>query len=160
MDAVVVVRLRFLWVSWLILMLFHTELGLMPLFHGLSVEIDKELSSEVLVAVFLAMCFYFIIPIIVLIILAWDEYGSMYKIPYWNSIHLFIGVIYSITNFLHLFAELEVAIDRKDQIILTSMIVGVGVLINWQSGILICIPELRNVLGNRSHYSPILDEGH
>jgi hypothetical protein len=32
------VRLAGLWAAWLLVMLFHVELGLMPLFHGLSVD--------------------------------------------------------------------------------------------------------------------------
>ncbi len=29
-------RLRSLWIAWLLAMLFHVNLGLMPLFHGIS----------------------------------------------------------------------------------------------------------------------------
>ncbi|MCP9838827.1 hypothetical protein KBY84_15095 [Cyanobium sp. N.Huapi 1H5] len=38
-------RLRSLWIAWLLAMLFHVELGLMPLFHGISPEIHGHLAA-------------------------------------------------------------------------------------------------------------------
>ena len=37
-----VLRVAGLWCAWLLLLLFHVELGLMPLFHGASVEIKSQ----------------------------------------------------------------------------------------------------------------------
>jgi hypothetical protein len=35
-------RLITLWITWSLAMLFHVELGLMPLFHGQSPEINSQ----------------------------------------------------------------------------------------------------------------------
>jgi hypothetical protein len=37
-----VLRLIILWIAWLLAMLFHVDLGLMPLFHGQSPEIHSH----------------------------------------------------------------------------------------------------------------------
>ena len=39
-------RVAGLWGAWLLLMLFHVELGLMPLFHGASVEIESRVAPQ------------------------------------------------------------------------------------------------------------------
>ena len=38
-------RLRSLWIAWLLAMLFHVDLGLMPLFHGISPEIHGHVET-------------------------------------------------------------------------------------------------------------------
>ena len=48
-------RLRSLWLAWFLCLLFHTDLGLMPLFHGLSPEIESQVDPAQLPAVFLSL---------------------------------------------------------------------------------------------------------
>ncbi len=48
-------RVAGLWGAWLLLMLFHVELGLMPLFHGASVEIKSKVPTAQLPRIFMAM---------------------------------------------------------------------------------------------------------
>lgn len=38
-------RLITLWIAWLLAMLFHVDLGLMPLFHGQSPEIHSHVQE-------------------------------------------------------------------------------------------------------------------
>ena len=45
-------RLRSLWFCYLLAMLFHVDLGLMPLFHGLSPEIESQVPETRLPLVF------------------------------------------------------------------------------------------------------------
>lgn len=45
-------RLRSLWQCWFLALLFHTDLGLMPLFHGVPVEIASPLDPTAVVVVF------------------------------------------------------------------------------------------------------------
>ena len=52
-------RLRSLWTAYLLLMLFHVQLGLMPLFHGLSVIIGNTVSPAQVPLVYRAMLGYF-----------------------------------------------------------------------------------------------------
>jgi hypothetical protein len=41
-------RLITLWIAWLLAMLFHVDLGLMPLFHGQSPEIHSHVRPDAL----------------------------------------------------------------------------------------------------------------
>ena len=41
-------RLITLWIAWLLAMLFHVDLGLMPLFHGQSPEIHSHVQEGAL----------------------------------------------------------------------------------------------------------------
>lgn len=45
-------RLRSLWIAYLLAMLFHVQLGLMPLFHGLSVVIGNTVNPSRLTLVY------------------------------------------------------------------------------------------------------------
>ena len=62
-------RLISLWLVWLLAMLFHVDLGLMPLFHGQSTEIHSQVSSEVLPWLFGAMLAYFLLPLIAIVLI-------------------------------------------------------------------------------------------
>ena len=54
-------RLAALWAAWLLVMLFHVELGLMPLFHGCSVEMQTPVPVGRLAVIFLSMLVYFLL---------------------------------------------------------------------------------------------------
>ena len=49
-------RLITLWIAWLLAMLFHVDLGLMPLFHSQSSEIDSQVPLGALPLLFGARC--------------------------------------------------------------------------------------------------------
>jgi hypothetical protein len=49
-------RLITLWIAWLLAMLFHVDLSLMPLFHGQSPEIDSQVPLGALPLLFGARC--------------------------------------------------------------------------------------------------------
>jgi hypothetical protein len=49
-------RLITLWIAWLLAMLFHVDLGLMPLFHAQSSEIDSQVPLGALPLLFGARC--------------------------------------------------------------------------------------------------------
>ena len=52
-------RLRSLWITYLLAMLFHVQLGLMPLFDGFSVVIGNAVSLSRLTLVYWSMMVYF-----------------------------------------------------------------------------------------------------
>ena len=60
-------RLRSLWQWWFLALLFHTGLGLMPLFHGVPVEIASPLDPTAVVVVFRVMLMAVMLAIGVLI---------------------------------------------------------------------------------------------
>jgi hypothetical protein len=64
-------RLVSLWLAYLLAMLFHVDLGLMPLFHGLSPEIASQVPPARLPWLFWGMLLYFLVPLATLLRLAW-----------------------------------------------------------------------------------------
>lgn len=128
-------RLICLWLVWLLAMLFHVDLGLMPLFHGQSPEIHSQVAAAVLPWLFGAMLAYFLLPLIAIVLIA---YASSSTAPPqrwlgWRRGHFWFGVVYTFTNLLHLLADILVPDARLDQIVLMVVLVMVGVLINLES---------------------------
>ena len=74
-------RLRTLWIAWFLAMLFHTDLGLMPLFHGLSPEIESHVDPAQLPAVFGAMLGYFLVPLAALVLVSPSYQGQRAELP-------------------------------------------------------------------------------
>lgn len=128
-------RLAALWAAWLLLMLYHVELGLMPLFHGMAVEIESHVPVERVPRLFLAMLIYFVLPMVALLLVvhaisapsSWSGAGP------WRAAQFWFSVIYSITNVMHLIADIRIPDSRSDQVILMALLTGVGVLINREA---------------------------
>ncbi len=101
-------RLRTLWVAWLLAMLFHVELGLMPLFHGRSPEIESHVAENLLPLLFDAMLLYFLLPVLALVLLAYaasdPEADSRWR-P-WRRMHFWLSLVYTLTNLPHLLADI------------------------------------------------------
>jgi len=129
------IRLAGLWIAWLLVMLFHVELGLMPLFHGLSVAIQSEVPAKRVSQLFLAMLFYFLIPVFAMLIAvhAIADPGGWSASPAWRAGQFWLSLIYSITNVIHLVADIQIPDSRGDQVILMAILTFIGLLINQQS---------------------------
>lgn len=136
-------RLASLWLAWLLAMLFHVELGLMPLFHGLSPEIEAEVAPETLPLIFGAMLIYFLLPLaaMVLISFAASDPAHARRWAPWRAVHFWLSVVYTLTNIPHLIADITVPDARGDQIVLMMVLVLLGLLINlegwrwWREGV-------------------------
>ena len=129
------VRLAGLWAAWLLVMLFHVELGLMPLFHGLSVEIQSQVPASRVPRLFLAMLFYFLLPVgalLVAIHAVADPIGWSTSSP-WRGAQFWFSVVYTITNVIHLIADIRIPDSRTDQVILMGVLTLIGLLINQQT---------------------------
>jgi hypothetical protein len=125
-------RLISLWLAWLLAMLFHVDLGLMPLFHGQSPEIHSQVAISALPWLFGAMLAYFLLPLIAVVLIA---YASTSAAPpqrwrTWRRLHFWFSVVYTITNLPHLVADILVPDSRLDQIVLMLALVVFGLLIN------------------------------
>lgn len=130
-------RVAGLWGAWLLLMVFHVELGLMPLFHGVSVEIKSRVSESQLPRIFLAMLLYFLIPVaaLLLAIHAVSEPAGWSTTPPWRAGQFVLSVVYSATNVAHLIADIRIPDSRTDQVLLMLVLTLVGLLLNletWQ----------------------------
>ncbi|MCP9934586.1 hypothetical protein KBZ08_11755 [Cyanobium sp. Candia 9D4] len=128
-------RLRSLWTAWLLAMLFHVELGLMPLFHGISPEIHGHVAAAQLPLLFGAMLAYVLVPLaaVVLIAYAASDPGQPRRWRHWRCAHFWMSVAYTLTNLPHLAADILVPDARADQIVLMLAMVLIGLLINREA---------------------------
>jgi len=125
-------RLITLWIAWLLAMLFHVDLGLMPLFHGQSPEINSQVPLGALPLLFGAMLGYFLLPLLVIVLISFAD-SAMGPGIRWRPLrrlHFWLSVVYSITNILHLLADILVPDARIDQIVLMAVMALLGLLIN------------------------------
>jgi hypothetical protein len=116
-------------------MLFHVELGLMPLFHGCSVEIKSLVPASRLPRIFWAMLWYFLIPLfaMLLAIHAVTEPAGWSATTGWRQLQCFLALVYSITNFAHLVADIRIPDSRSDQVFLMLVLTLVGLLLNLET---------------------------
>jgi hypothetical protein len=93
-------RLRSLWTSWLLAMLFHVNHELMPLFHGISPEIHGQVSRSTLPLLFAGMLIYFLLPLAagVLIAYAAADSDQPRRWRLWRSWHFWLSILYTLTN--------------------------------------------------------------
>jgi hypothetical protein len=148
-------RLRSLWLSWLLATLFHVDLGLMPLFHGISPQIESQIAESQLPGLFAAMLGYFLVPLAAIVAIAYacseptnqqstetrrpnqgrtllSRNSRSLKRP-WRRVHFWLSVVYSLSNGAHLIADCLVPDSRADQVALMGVMVMVGLLINREA---------------------------
>jgi hypothetical protein len=127
-------RLRQLWLTYLLAMLFHVDLGLMPLFHGLSPEIESHVEPARLSLVFWGMLLYFLIPLASILLITWtaSNPSAAGRWHWWRRLHFWLSVVYTITNIPHLIADILVPDSRSDQVFLMVVLLAIGLLINLE----------------------------
>jgi hypothetical protein len=128
-------RLRHLWIAYLLAMLFHVELGLMPLFHGKSATIESTLDPARLPLLFWGMLLYFLIPLACLLLITYaaGDRESWRRWSRWRRIHFSISVLYTVTNIAHLIADIVIPDSRSDQVFLMVVLLLIGCLINREA---------------------------
>ena len=115
-----------LWTSFLLGILFHTDLALMPLFHEM--ELEHSHASFNIHAVFGFMLFFFILPMIIIIL------TSLTTAKSYRRFHFGFTVVYSILNLGHLIADIAVKAPWY-QLVLMTLLLVIGLLLNlisWQ----------------------------
>ena len=118
-----------LWTVFLLGTLFHTQLALMPLFHGVDVAMmghihqEKATMAEIQ-PILWGMLLFFILPMLAIVATAF------YKFKRLRVFHFGFTIFYSILNFLHLFADLLVDPIAWYQIALMLLLLIVGILLN------------------------------
>lgn len=117
-----------LWTVFLLGTLFHTQLGLMPLFHGISVAgthtHDGATDIANLAYIFWLMLGFFLLPMLAIIATAFYD-SKRYRI-----VHFGLTVFYTIMNFLHVVLDLFVDPIAWYQIFLMVFVFLVGILLN------------------------------
>lgn len=118
-----------LWAVFLLGTLFHTQLGLMPLFHGQDVATSHASETADIAWIFWLMLGFFVIPMIAMIATLFTA-----SKPY-RKLHFGVSCIFSVLNFFHVVADLLVQPIVWYQIALMVLLFLIGLLLNgvsWQ----------------------------
>ncbi|MBG1241019.1 hypothetical protein [Nostoc sp. NZL] len=118
-------RIIALWTVFLLGTLFHTQLNLIPLFHGLPVvESQPATTINDISGIMWLMLGFFVLPMIAMIATTFTD-SKRYRI-----IHFGLTVFYSIMNLLHVILDLFVQPLLWYQIALMVFLFLVGLLLN------------------------------
>jgi acyl-coenzyme A synthetase/AMP-(fatty) acid ligase len=116
-----------LWTVFLLGTLFHTQLGLMPLFHNQSITISDAHSTENIAWILWLMLSFFAVPMMAIVVILFDD-SKRYR-----KLHFGITIFYSVMNLAHTIADLLVKPIAWYQITLMVMLFLVGLLLNLAS---------------------------
>jgi hypothetical protein len=111
-----------LWIAFLLALLFHTDLGLMPLFHGQSVAHSQDVKD---ISWILWLMLLFFLPPLWAIIMPTFTNSKKYR-----TFHFWLTVLYSFLNISHLIADLLVTPIAWYQIVLMATLCLIGFLLN------------------------------
>jgi hypothetical protein len=114
-------KISTLWTSFLLGTLFHTDLGLMPLFHGMQPEHSH--AGGDLNAIFGFMLIFFVLPMLAIFAPTFTEAKS-YRI-----FHFYFTLVYSLLNLGHLIADIVVGAPWY-QLVLMTILFLIGLLLN------------------------------
>ena len=109
-----------LWTVFLLGTLFHTQLGLMPLFHGQSIAINAYGTSSI----FWWMLAFFMLPMVAIVATAF------LSSRHYRATHFGLTIFYTVMNFLHVALDLGVRPIAWYQIGLMVILFLVGLLLN------------------------------
>lgn len=118
-----------LWAVFLLGTLFHTQLGLMPLFHGQDVVTSHAAETADIAWIFWLMLGFFVIPMGAMVATLFTA-----SRPY-RMLHFGVTCIFSVLNFFHVVADLRVQPVIWYQIALMVLLFLIGLLLNaisWQ----------------------------
>jgi hypothetical protein len=117
-----------LWTTFLLGTLFHTQLGLMPIFHGLSVlESQPAAKLSDISGILWLMLVFFTLPLLAIIATTYTN-AKRYRV-----LHFALTVFYSIMNLFHVVADLFVQPILWYQITLMVILFLIGLLLNLVS---------------------------
>lgn len=113
-----------LWIVFLLGMLFHTQLGLMPLFHGLGVaESQPATSLNEVSGIFWLMLGFFVLPLLAIIGTTFIE-NKRYRV-----LHFSFTIFYGFMNLIHLILDLLLPQVILYQIALMVFLFLIGLLL-------------------------------
>jgi hypothetical protein len=121
-----------LWAVFLLGTLFHTQLGLIPLFHGINIAItNAQMATNIneIANILWLMFAFFVIPMLIIIATAFVN-SRRYRM-----FHFGLTIVYSVLNFLHVVLDLMVKPIVWSQITLMVILFFIGLLLNfvaWQ----------------------------
>jgi hypothetical protein len=116
-----------LWAVFLLGTLFHTQLGLMPLFHNQSVAISDAHGTGNIAWILWSMLGFFVLPMIGMVVPLFND-----SIRY-RRLHFGLTIFYSVMNLFHIIADLLVQPIAWYQIALMVVLFLIGLLLNLVS---------------------------
>ena len=122
-DTTFAAKIIALWIVFLLGTLFHTQLALMPLFHGLSVAESHAHDYTSVNTVMWFMLIFFALPLLAIVGCA------LYPSPQFRKLHFGMTLAYTVLNLLHLVLDSIIAVPSY-QLILMTVLLGVGLLLN------------------------------
>lgn len=117
------IKIIALWTAFLLGMLFHTQLALMPLFHGLSVAESHTHDYLQLTTILWLMLGVFGIAMAAIIATALVE-SRRYR-----TFHFGLTLLYTVINALHFVMDVRVAVPNY-QLFLMAYLFLIGLLLN------------------------------
>ena len=116
-----------LWAVFLLGTLFHTDLGLMPLFHSQNIAISNADGTESIAWILWLMLGFFSVPMMAMVVPLFHD-SKRYR-----KLHFGTTVFYSVMNLAHTIADLLVKPIFWYQITLMVMLFLIGLLLNLVS---------------------------
>ena len=118
-----------LWTVFLLGTLFHTQLALMPLFHGIDVAIMGHHHQETatmaeITPILWGMLIFFILPMVVIVATAFYDF-KRYRV-----FHFGLTIVYTVLNLSHAIADLLVTPIAWYQIVLMVFLLLIGIVLN------------------------------
>ncbi len=113
-----------LWAIFLFGMIFHTQLGLIPLFYGEDIVMPHTHHFAPHLDLWLMLGFY-AIPILAIIFVLFKDTRP------WRLAHFLLTMSYSVLNVAHIAADLAVSPVQWYQIALITLVFGNGILLNF-----------------------------
>lgn len=120
------IKIAALWTVFLLGTLFHTQLALMPLFHGMDVLISHTHEVIRLDVVIWFMLVFFMLPLLAIL-------GCLF-LPslLFRQVHFAMTLIYTMLNLVHLIADELVSVPGY-QLLLMFLLLFIGLMLNWVS---------------------------
>ncbi|MBF2097287.1 MAG: hypothetical protein IGQ88_02780 [Gloeomargaritaceae cyanobacterium C42_A2020_066] len=113
-----------LWILFLLGLLFHVQLGLMPLFHGLDVTVSPAENLAAIGGIIWLMLAFFLLPLVAILGTAFTT-----ALPY-RLLHFGFTILYSVLNFFHLLADIFETPVLGYQITLMGFLFAIGLWLN------------------------------
>lgn len=121
-----------LWTVFLLGIVFHTQLALMPLFHGIDVALvghhhQQTATMAEIAPILWGMWLFFILPMLAIIGTAF------YSSKRYRVFHFGLTLVYTVLNFFHVVMDLLVTPIAWYQIGLMVLLFLIGILLNLVS---------------------------
>ena len=118
-----------LWTVFLLGTLFHTQLALIPIFHGIDVAImghhhQESATIAEITPILWGMLIFFILPMLAIVATAFYEF-KRYRV-----FHFGLTLVYTVLNVVHALADLLVDSIAWYQIALMVLLLLIGILLN------------------------------